>query len=273
MSAAGIRTVSSNVPPQGAVINMPVLTPNEALAKLLTRMPGQLDGAIETVVYNYGLTAGCPASNRIAYKVKLKNTAAGAAPLQLLDAGHGGTLAEYSMSAEVKNIDLWANDSGDNEGIRIVKTDQPPVVYPAYGTDGMVAFLDGYLTSTYAFYFSQYRADPNLDFAAQPQVIISDISEQSAKDAGQRKPDRGHHRGQFLGAMDRVGFRVITQRPIPPAKGDRRSNSGTESCGSLRRAVTWPVSSAINSEALFRGSCRTMENSDSPSFVSISDAS
>ena len=52
-----------------------------------------------------------------------------------------------------------------------------------------------------------FEADPDLDFAAEPQVIVGDISEQSADDAGQRKPDRGHDRGGLLRALDRVGFR------------------------------------------------------------------
>ncbi|HRP06522.1 MAG TPA: hypothetical protein PLV87_16535, partial [Opitutaceae bacterium] len=39
------------------------------------------------------------------------------------------------------------------------------------------------------------ETDPNLNFPAEPQVIIGNISEQTANDAGQRKTYRGYHRG------------------------------------------------------------------------------
>jgi len=39
------------------------------------------------------------------------------------------------------------------------------------------------------------ESDPDLDFAAQPQIVVGDISEEPADDAGQRQTDRGDDGG------------------------------------------------------------------------------
>ena len=54
-----------------------------------------------------------------------------------------------------------------------------------------------------------FEADPDLDFAAEPQVIVGDIAEQPADDTGQRKADGSHDRGRLLGALHRIGLGIV----------------------------------------------------------------
>ena len=63
------------------------------------------------------------------------------------------------------------------------------------------------------------EADPHLDFAAEPQIVVGDIAEQAADDAGQREPDRADDGGGLLGALGRVGLGVIGERPVAVAEG------------------------------------------------------
>ncbi len=66
-----------------------------------------------------------------------------------------------------------------------------------------------------------FEADPHLDFAAEPQIIVGDIAEQPADDAGQRKADGRHDGGGLLGAPHRVGLGVIAERPVAATERHR----------------------------------------------------
>ena len=45
------------------------------------------------------------------------------------------------------------------------------------------------------------EADPHLDLAAEPQIVVGDVAEQPADDAGQREADRGDDAGGLLRAL------------------------------------------------------------------------
>ena len=69
-----------------------------------------------------------------------------------------------------------------------------------------------------------FEPDPHLDFAAEPQIVVGDISEKSADDAGQHKSDRGHDHRHLLRALHRVGLGVVSQRPVAATESHRSNH-------------------------------------------------
>src|SRR3984893_16760790 len=65
------------------------------------------------------------------------------------------------------------------------------------------------------------EADSYLNFTAEPQIIVGDISEKPADDSGQRKADAAHDGGCLLGAHHRVGLGVIAERPVAASERHR----------------------------------------------------
>ena len=65
-----------------------------------------------------------------------------------------------------------------------------------------------------------FEADANLDLAAEPEIVIDDIAEQAADDAGDGKADGGDDRRGLLRTLHGVVLGVIGKRPVAPAKGD-----------------------------------------------------
>ncbi len=65
------------------------------------------------------------------------------------------------------------------------------------------------------------EADPYLDLAGQPQIVVGDIAEQAADDAGERKADGGDDRRGLLRAHRGVGLGVVAERPVAAAERHR----------------------------------------------------
>ena len=116
------------------------------------------------------------------------------------------------------------------------------------------------------------EADPYLDFAAEPQIVVGDITEQAADDAGERKPYGGHDDRRLLRARRGVGLGVVGERPVAAAERHRPHHRRRRLRLTGRR-VTAPCSLATNSSLGSRGSFNTTENNDRSSFTSISGAS
>ena len=62
------------------------------------------------------------------------------------------------------------------------------------------------------------ETDPDLDFAAEPQIVVGDIAEQAADDAGERQADRRYDNRRLLRALRGVVLGIIGERPIATAE-------------------------------------------------------
>ena len=78
------------------------------------------------------------------------------------------------------------------------------------------------------------EADPDLDFAAEPQIVVGDIAEQAADDAGQRQADRRHDDRGLLRALSR---RWSWRNRRATSRG-RRTSPSAPSTARVRPAFT-----------------------------------
>jgi len=71
-----------------------------------------------------------------------------------------------------------------------------------------------------------------LDFTAEPQIIVSDISEKPTDDPGQRETNGADDAGRLLRAHHRIGLGVIGELPVAASE---RCGSDTRRRGRFRR--------------------------------------
>jgi hypothetical protein len=62
------------------------------------------------------------------------------------------------------------------------------------------------------------EADADLDLTAEPQVVVGDIAEQAADDAGQREADGRDHDRRLLRALHGVVLGIVAERPVAAAE-------------------------------------------------------
>ena len=65
------------------------------------------------------------------------------------------------------------------------------------------------------------ETDADLDLAAEPQIVVGDIAEQAADDAGEREADGRHDDRRLLRPLRGIVLGVIAERPVAAAERHR----------------------------------------------------